>query len=107
MSPRLSSERCPADVRRHLQCTSACPLSAKRTSRYSFDHLGSGREQFGRHVESERLGGLEIDDKLEFGRLLYRTSKVLSNNFLNCDFSHNAYQRNRLNVPLAGVTRVG
>jgi hypothetical protein len=35
------------------------------------DYLVGGREQFGRHVESERPGGLKIDDKLEFGRLLY------------------------------------
>jgi len=35
------------------------------------------------------------------------SSKVLSNNILNCDFFHNAYQRKRLNVTLAGVTRVG
>jgi hypothetical protein len=31
----------------------------------------------------------------------HSVSKALSNNILNCDFFHNAYQRNRLNVPLA------
>jgi hypothetical protein len=31
----------------------------------------------------------------------HSVSKALSSNILNCDFFHNAYQRNRLNVPLA------
>ena len=33
------------------------------------DHLVGGREQRLRHVEPERLGGLEIDGELKFGRL--------------------------------------
>ncbi len=36
----------------------------------SFDHLvGAGEDRL-RHGQAERLGGLEIDDQLEFGRLL-------------------------------------
>src|SRR5262245_28054399 len=38
----------------------------------SFDHLVGGGEQCGRNGEAERLSGLEIDDKLEFGRLFDR-----------------------------------
>jgi hypothetical protein len=32
-----------------------------------FDHLVGAREQHGRHVEAQRLGGLEIDHKLVLG----------------------------------------
>src|SRR6516162_6150496 len=38
----------------------------------SFDHLVGEREQSIRHVETERLGGLEIDHELELGRLHHR-----------------------------------
>jgi hypothetical protein len=37
-----------------------------------FNHLVGGREQSRRDAEAERLGGLAIDHKLEFGRCLYR-----------------------------------
>jgi hypothetical protein len=37
-----------------------------------FDQLVGGSEQRGRNGESKRLGGLEIDDEIEFGRLLDR-----------------------------------
>jgi hypothetical protein len=34
-----------------------------------FDHLGGGCNQVCRHGQAERLGGRQIDDKLEFVRL--------------------------------------
>src|SRR6266487_6824895 len=38
----------------------------------SFDHLVSAREQRRRYFEVERLSGLQVDRKLELGRLLDR-----------------------------------
>src|SRR6516162_6832699 len=38
----------------------------------SFDDFVGEREQAWQDVESDRLGGLEIDDEFELGRQLYR-----------------------------------
>ena len=47
-------------------------LSQQRTNavqqNQSLDHLVGAREQHQRHVEAERLSGLEIDHKLAFLR---------------------------------------
>lgn len=36
------------------------------------DHLVGANKQIGRHCQTERVGGLEVDDKLDFGGLLDR-----------------------------------
>jgi hypothetical protein len=43
-----------------------------RTWALLFNCFVGAREHFGRNFEAERLGGLEIDDQLEPGRLLDR-----------------------------------
>ena len=47
-------------------------LCSKRTFRHSFDHLIGDLLEMHRHVEAQRLGGLEIDDKLILRRRLHR-----------------------------------
>ena len=59
------------------------PLSAKTGCEQSqqssplFDHLVGEREQPIRHIEAERLGGLEVEHKLELGRLHHRQVRGL------------------------------
>jgi hypothetical protein len=44
----------------------------KRTSRHSFDHLVGALLKMKRHLKSQRLGGLDIDNQLQLSRLLDR-----------------------------------
>ena len=55
----------------HVQCNSACPLCANSGHRRLFDHLVGDLLEMHRHVEAQRLGGLEIDDELIFRRRLH------------------------------------
>src|SRR5262245_55677656 len=54
-------------------------LGQERTLRPLFDHLISTAEQRLRDGNAEPLGGLEVDDKLVFGRRLHRqVSRLLA-----------------------------
>ena len=56
-----------------IELTMECPLLCQeRTLRQLFDHLVGAGEQRGGQGQAERLGSLEVDDKLELGRLFYR-----------------------------------
>ena len=70
--------RCPLrGISGHLAMREPCPLyPQKRTfgpsSVWQLLDLISAGEQRGRHSEADRFRGLEIDNKLEFGRRLHR-----------------------------------
>jgi hypothetical protein len=49
----------------------AAPPSSDMNSRL-FDHLIGAGEQCRRDFQAERLSGLEVDNELEFSRLLHR-----------------------------------
>src|SRR5882672_11291436 len=63
-----------ADIEVRDWHVSVGPIPDSRTAANAslFDHLGGAGEQRGRQVEAERFCGLEVDDKLELGRLLDR-----------------------------------
>ena len=47
-------------------------MSNRSKAAQLLDHLVGADEQSGRHSKAERLGGLEIDEQLNFYRLLHR-----------------------------------
>ena len=51
---------------RQLRAKSGCEQSQQRSP--LFDHLVGEREEIVGNLDTERLGGFEIDDKLELGR---------------------------------------
>ena len=53
----------------HVQCTGRCPLRAKRAHLQLFDQLVCATDQRVRNVEAERLGDLEVHDRLKLGGL--------------------------------------
>jgi hypothetical protein len=66
LPPKADMGTRPRDVR-------FVPLADMRKQAASlFDHLVGKQLDRRRHVEPQCLGGLHIDDKLEFGRLLDR-----------------------------------
>jgi hypothetical protein len=60
-------------VRRQRRWRRGCraPHSPRVRVRLLDNLVGDGEQRF-RDDEAERLGGLEVDDRLELGRLLYR-----------------------------------
>jgi hypothetical protein len=64
-----------ADKRAHVSRCPLCAISGREQSQQGsalFDHLVRAREQYRRHVEAERLGGLEIDHQLVLRGSLHR-----------------------------------
>jgi hypothetical protein len=75
---RSTSEQCPLYPRKRTfaHAVRMSALGQKQTSAASFDYLVSGGKQRRRDAQAERLGGLEIEDKLDFGRLHDRSTSL-------------------------------
>jgi hypothetical protein len=69
---RSRNTRYQADATPYLGRTFTGWIAPALRLAHLFDYLVGQREQCRRHVEAECLGCIEIDDQLEFGRLLDR-----------------------------------